>query len=280
MMAFWYLVLAVFLAVTLNAGSRLVRALGTAVASLSLIMMVSSIILADFDGTFTRMAAQPDLIGRLKPAILNIQAAAGAAGILFLLWAAWRQMARRAVMPLPVLNSTAAFGLVSRYAHWIIAVLILALIPMGMFMSILPPNSPDRAGFVAAHQTMGLLVLIFVALRMAWLLRSPPPGFPGDLKPWERRLAHAVHLTLYGLILAFPLTGLFETMCRGEVVQFFGQTIPAVCRQSQTWASGLAILHDDVLPLVFYGIIFAHLGAVLKHHFVERRIGDVRRMVR
>jgi hypothetical protein len=42
-MALWYLVLAVFLAVTLNFSNRFVRALGTAVACLSLVMMVSSI---------------------------------------------------------------------------------------------------------------------------------------------------------------------------------------------------------------------------------------------
>lgn len=280
MMAFWYLVLAVFLAVTLNSGNRFVRALGTGVASLSLLMMVSSIILADFDGTFAHVPAQADLIGRLKPLILNIQATVGTAGLLFLLWAAWRQVSRRAVMPLPVLNSAAAFGLVSRYAHWIIAVLILALIPMGMFMSVLSVSSPDRASFVAAHQTMGLLVLIFVVLRMAWLLRSPPAEFPGDLKPWERRLAHAVHLALYGLILAFPLTGFFETMCDGDVVKFFGLNIPVFFGPSQAWSSRLANLHDHVLPLAFYGMIFAHLGAVLKHHFFDRRIGDVRRMVR
>jgi hypothetical protein len=222
MMALWYLVLAVFLAVTVNFSNRFVRALGTAVACFSLVMMVSSIILADFDGTFAHTPAQPDLIGRLKPLILNIQAAVGIAGILFLLWAAWGQVSRRAVMPLPVLNSAAAFGLFSRYAHWIIAVLILALVPMGMFMSVLPASSPDRASFIAAHQTMGLLVLVLVLLRMAWLLRSPPAEFPVDLKPWERRLARAVHLALYGLIIAFPLTGFFETMCDGDVVQFFG----------------------------------------------------------
>jgi cytochrome b561 len=280
MMAFWYLVLAVFLAVTLNLGNRFVRAFGTTVACLSLVMMVSSIILADFDGTFVHMPAQPDLLGRSKPLILNIQAAVGTAGILFLLWAAWRQGFRCAVLPLPVFNSAAAFGLVSRYAHWIIAVLILALIPMGMFMSILPANSPDRGSFVAAHQTMGLLVLIFVVLRMAWLLRSPPAAFSSDLKLWERRLGHAVHVTLYGLILAFPLTGLFEMMCRGETVQFFGQAIPAFCTPNLEWSSVLAILHDRILPLIFYGTIFAHLGAVLKHHFVDKRVGDVRRMLR
>jgi hypothetical protein len=114
MMAFWYLVLAVFLAVTLNMGNRFVRALGTGVAALSLVMMDSSIILADFDGTFAHMPAQPDLLDRFKPLILNIQAAVGAAGILFLLW---HQAGRRAIMHLPVFNAAAAFGLVSRYAH-------------------------------------------------------------------------------------------------------------------------------------------------------------------
>jgi cytochrome b561 len=148
---------------------------------------------------------------------------------------------------------------------------------MGMFMSILPANSPDRASFVAAHQTISLLVLILVVLRMAWLVRGPPAFFPGDMKSWERRLAHAVHLALYGLILGFPITGVFETMSRGDAVQFLGLTIPAFCGPNAALSTGLIILHDGVLPLIFYGNIFAHLGAVLKHHFVDRRVGDVRR---
>jgi len=97
---------------------------------------------------------------------------------------------------------------------------------------------------------------------------------------WERCFAHAVHIPLYGLILTFPLTGLLETMCRGDAVQFFGQTIPAFCRPNLPLSSGMTTLNDKTLPLVFYGIIFVHLGAVLKHHFVQGRIGDVRRILR
>ncbi len=85
---------------------------------------------------------------------------------------------------------------------------------------------------------------------------------------------------LYGLILAFPITGLFETMCHGDAVQFFGLTIPTFTGPNAALSAGLTMVHDRVLPLLFYGIIFAHLGAVLKHHLVDRRIGDVRRMLR
>jgi cytochrome b561 len=35
-----------------------------------------------------------------------------------------------------------------------------------------------------------------------------------------------------------------------------------------------------VLPVAFYLALFAHLGAVTKHHFIERRPQDIRRMLR
>ena len=66
-----YLLLALFLAVTLNAANRFIRAMGTLVAALSLASMVSSILLADFDGTFA-MRAQALLHDWVKPAILNV----------------------------------------------------------------------------------------------------------------------------------------------------------------------------------------------------------------
>jgi cytochrome b561 len=279
MMAFSYFILALCLAVTLNLGNRFVRALGTVLAACSLFMMVYSIFLADIDGTFAHAAASGGLEGRLTPLVLNIQGAVGTAGILFLLWAAWRQWGRRGLARLPIMNG-AVFGLVSRYAHWVIAVIILTLIPMGMFMAVLPASSPDRAGFVATHESLGALVLVLVALRLAWLRRSPPPGFDGGLRPWERRLAHAVHIGLYSLILAFPLTGLLLGLSAGAPLPLFGFLVPALWPTSPAAAGVLAVLHNQLLPLLFYTVIFAHVGAVLKHHFVDGRVNDVRRMLR
>jgi cytochrome b561 len=33
------------------------------------------------------------------------------------------------------------------------------------------------------------------------------------------------------------------------------------------------------LPLAFYAAIFAHVGAAVKHHFIDRRVGEIRRMI-
>ena len=94
----------------------------------------------------------------------------------FLFWASWLQLKRPAIKSLPSLNTPLTFGLVSRYAHWITATLILCLVPMGLFVSVLKDEFPDRAEFLAAHQSLGLAVFAVVAVRLFWLLISPPPA--------------------------------------------------------------------------------------------------------
>ena len=274
-MAAQYLVTCILLAVTLNAANRPIRALGTLIAALALFMISISIVLADFDGTFAHYPPH-GLLDRSKPVVLNLQACLGLCTTGFLLWAASAQIRRKVTAPLPVRNTASAFGLASRYAHWTTATLMLLLIPMGLFLSVLPATGDDRASFLAAHQTLGLVVLLVVVLRLTWLLVSPPPRHE-DLPTWQRRLALAVHVGLYALIVAFPLSGFLLSEASGDDVAFFGWTLPRLDIGSATpWSA----LHDAILPLVFYAIIAMHVFAVLTHHFADRRLGEIRRMVR
>ena len=275
-MAASYLVLAVVLAVALNHRNRFVRAAGSLIAALGLAMIAVSIVLADFDGTFA--AAPGSGVSAFNPLILNVQAAVAAVAAAFLVWTAWLQTMREEIQPVALRNAKAGFGLVSRYAHWITATLMLCLIPIGLFVAVLPAAAPDRAEFLAAHQSLGLLLLPIAAARLAWLAASPPPPAAG-IKPYERRLARTVHAGLYGLILGFPLTGLMMTLDRGEAISFFGLPVGRLVapdeQAARLWQTG----HDAILPLAFYVLIFAHVGAVLKHHFADGRRNDVRRML-
>ncbi len=245
--------------------------------AVGLAFIVLSIVLADLDGTF---AALPAGLGEAGPLLLNAQAVIASAAVLFLLWAAWRQVRRPMAVPVPWRNTGDAFGLVSRYAHWASAVLILCLVPMGLFMTVLPEGSPDRDVFMAVHQTLGVTVLVLVLLRLAWLRRSAPPPLPADLKPWERRLAGALHPVLYGLILGLPVTGLLLSVTQGGPLELFGWLVPLPAGAGRGAGSVWAVLHNQALPVLFYGVIAMHLSAVLKHHFLARRTSDVRRMLR
>jgi hypothetical protein len=177
-MAFSYLALALALALSLNATNRFVRAGGTLLAAVALVMLVVSIVMADFDGTFAAMPPPSSPLDTFKPLILNIQAIVATAAAAFLFWASWLQLKRSPIKAPPPLNTASTFGLVSRYAHWITATLILCLVPMGLFVSVLKDETPDRAEFLAAHQSLGLAVFAVVAVRLVWLLISPPPAPP------------------------------------------------------------------------------------------------------
>lgn len=277
-MAEGYLILAIVLAVTLNHANRWLRAAGTLIVALGLSMIVLSIVLANLDGTFAAIPGSEPPLDRLKPLILNAQGLVALIAVPFLLWAAWRQTRRAATAP-PLGNSSSRFGLASRYAHWITATLMLCSLPMGLFLSVLPDASQDQAEFLAAHQSMGLTLLIVVVVRIMILLISPPPGPRAESRPWERSLAGAMHAGLYGLIIGFPLSGVLMTAYLGEGIQFYGWRLDRLATPDPGHAAVWAMIHGWLLPVCFYAVILAHVGAVLKHHFADGRRCDVRRML-
>lgn len=278
-MAYGYLALALILAVSLNAANRFVRAGGTLIAALALSMLAVSIVAADFDETFTAMPPASSPPDPFKPLILNIQAAIATVAAAFLFWAALLQLRRQPVKTAPLLNTPSAFGLVSRYAHWITATLILCLVPMGLFVSVLKAGSADSDEYLAAHQSLGLAIFAVAILRLLWLRVSPPPAPSSELKPWERRLAQFVHIGLYVLIFAFPISGVFMSAFSGKAMQFFGWAFPLLVTADKHAAQIWTAAHDFVLPSAFYVLIFAHAGGALKHHFLDGRASEIRRML-
>jgi len=274
--AFGYLALAIVLAFTLNARARWLRIAGSVITALGLAMMVLSIILADLDGTFAAIPSSAPAIHQITPAVLNIQAAIATVAILFLAWSAWTQARRPLVTALPLRNDETQFGRASRAFHWVIAVLMFCLVPIGLFMAILPEASPERAGFVGAHQSLGLTVLVLVIGRIGWLIASPPPPSLSVLTAAEQRASRAVHLGLYALLLAFPISGYL--ISQGPMIDFYGWLIPA-----SDWTGpsiGALWVHGWALPALFYATLLLHIGAVLKRHFADGDRSAVRRMLR
>lgn len=275
-MAFGYLVLALVLAATLNARAGWVRLAGTLLAALGLFMMVYSIILADLDGTFAAVPAAAPLIQRITPVILNGQAVIAGAAIVFLLWSAVMQLRRPVAERVPLHNTRALYGAGSRAFHWVMAVMMLCLVPIGLFMAVLPETAPERSDFVSAHQSLGLTIALLAAGRIIWLMRSPPPDPLSPAGSRDHRLARAVHLGLYAALLAFPLSGYL--LRQGGSADFYGWAVP-----TPTWpaAAELAlVVHAWVLPALFYATLALHLAAVAKRHFADRDKGAVRRMLR
>jgi cytochrome b561 len=279
-MEVWYLAVAVMLTVMLNAKTRWLRASGTFIAAFCLAMIVLSIVLAHLDGTFAAIEPDAPLIRRWTPAMLSIQAAVASAAAMFLCWAAWKQALRPVVSQLAPQNSPTSYGAVSRGFHWVTAILMLSLVPIGLFVTALSAAHPERAGFVAAHQSLGLTVLILVAARVVWLCASPAPVAEAYTAEWRRRAARAVHIVFYALLFAFPLTGYVVSAANPEPIVLYGVAVPVIKQPSEIVAATAGFAHTWVLPVLFYSAVALHLAAVGERHFIDGRNAAIRRMVR
>jgi cytochrome b561 len=81
------------------------------------------------------------------------------------------------------------FPMTSRLLHWTMAVMVLAMLFIGIAMV---RSLADYHRLVAIHRPLGILILVLVALRLAnRLIRPAPPPLPLDMPGILRLAAHA-----------------------------------------------------------------------------------------
>lgn len=257
-MTFIYLFLALGIAVGLNHPSRLWRTMAQLTAAAALGMMAWSIWLANGDGTFAARAADD-----VRPLLLNAMAVLALFVILLLLALLPAQWGRN-VEPVPDWNQRQRWGQIARILHWTSAVLMLAALPMGLFVVVLKA-SPERVGFLDAHIGVGLAVFFIFLLRLFAQGASPGPASPNGAAKLNK-------LALYLALATLPVSGLALAAATDTAV--LGMALPGgVPLPPARW------LHQS-LSVLFALAFAAHAGAVVWHHFVLRDRQLVRRMLR
>ena len=159
--------------------------------------------------------------------------------------------------------------------HWSIAALIFVQIGLGWYFNeVLPDHSPAQDRVQDIHVSLGLTTLILILVRIGSRLMIAAPGLPPDFAPWESRLARAVHVLLYVLMLALPLSGWLLLTVRHAPIPFWGLNWPAI-PASQAYsgpdhrAFGQAVKHFHIFTLIWiaWALIALHLLGAVKHQF-------------
>lgn len=154
--------------------------------------------------------------------------------------------------------------------HWLVAVLIFVAFPLGVYMSDLP-LSPNKLKLYSYHKWIGITVLMLVSLRVVWRLTHTPPPLPTSITDWERRASQIVHGLLYLLILAIPVSGWLMSSAEGFQTVWFGVLpLPDLIGKDKAFGDLLAEVHET-LNFTMLGLVILHVGAALKHHFIERQ---------
>lgn len=154
--------------------------------------------------------------------------------------------------------------------HWLIALLILALLGVGFVMVELP-RSPRYFWVYDLHKSIGLTVLALMLLRLAWRIHAGAPKPVPGTSTWQHLMAQAVHLAIYFVALAMPISGwLYDSASGLRVLKFFGGfEVPKLVSPNPD-IKNLAHEFHEWGAWLLIALILMHAGAALVHHWVQR----------
>jgi len=172
-------------------------------------------------------------------------------------------------LPTTAPASNASFTGVAIGLHWLIAIAIIGTFALGLYMHELP-LSPQKLKLYSWHKWAGVTIFLFVLLRLVWRLSHRPPQMPAGMPAWQRKTAEATHVLLYLLMLAVPLSGWLMSSAKGFQTVWFGVLpLPDLLDKNKELGDLLQEVHE-VLNFTMAALVIAHLGAALKHHFIDR----------
>lgn len=171
-------------------------------------------------------------------------------------------------------NNSNHYGAVSKLLHWLMALLIIALIGVGMYMAELPKDSAAQKAyafqFYGMHKAMGVVVLLLLFARLAWLRISPAPALPAAFCHRDKVAAKGVQALLYILMLLVPLSGYLMSNAGGHPISFFGLfELPALVDKNEGLGHFTHEAHH-IMGILLIPVILVHMAGVIKHRIKDK----------
>lgn len=148
--------------------------------------------------------------------------------------------------------------------HWITALLILILFPLGKYMSGLEPS--EKMGLIKIHAIFGIVVLLLTIVR-SWLFFKKKR--PDDLKTGSKfndKLAIWIHNIFYFILFAIAFSGI-ATMILGG----YGEALQSNNFELIKERADIAPLKPHgIMALIMMLLLVMHVIGVIKHYFFTK----------
>ena len=164
---------------------------------------------------------------------------------------------------------------VTKFFHWLTALLILAIIPLGIIANDAPYETSEqlaqKAWLFSLHKTLGVAVFFVALLRILWALTQDKPGPLHPERKVETMLAEIVHWALYLSLVLVPLTGWIDHAASEGFAPIwwpFGQSLPLVPKS--TAVSGVFAGLHWMFGKIMVVALLLHIAGALKHHVIDK----------
>lgn len=165
----------------------------------------------------------------------------------------------------------------SKLIHWITALIILGLLPVGFYMTLME-FSETKLTLYGLHKSFGLIVLILAFVRVfSWLIIRKPSHLDSHAT-WEKFAAKVAHVVLYVSLFLMPFSGWVMSSAGDFPISFFGIAVPDIIEKNEEIFKLSRQVHE-FSSYALICVIGMHVLGALKHHFVDKDT-TLRRMVR
>lgn len=171
--------------------------------------------------------------------------------------------------------TAATYHGVTKLFHWLTALLILAIIPLGVIANEAPYETGEqlaqKAWLFSLHKTLGVTVFFVALARILWALTQTKPGPLHPERKAETMAAEIVHWVLYLSLVLVPLTGWIDHAASEGFAPIWwplGQSLPLVPK-SEVVSGIFAGLHW-IFGKVMVASLLLHIAGALKHHFIDK----------
>jgi cytochrome b561 len=175
---------------------------------------------------------------------------------------------------MPLVNSTAGYGALTKLFHWLIALLIVLQYTSANIMLHTPAEATtlglDQGTYYNWHKSLGLVALLLMLARLANRRVGELPPWAATLTPLEQRIIHRTEQLLYAALLIMPLSGFIYVMAGNYGVRLFGLwDLPNPIGPAPLTAQ-IAMWVHVVCAMLLLLPLGTHLSLVLGHHFGMR----------
>lgn len=158
-----------------------------------------------------------------------------------------------------------AYGRGAQLFHWISAVLILTMIPLGLLMQNVESETV-KLTLYRGHVVIGILILLLTLFRMMWRRTDPEPLPPAGIEGWHLRAFKLTHVFLYLGLLVLSTSGI-------GIILFSGIGDLLSGASNGPWPDGISTLPPrvahGVTARIYIALLIGHIGGVLFYQFTK-----------
>ena len=168
-----------------------------------------------------------------------------------------------------LLSTRFRYGAVAQAFHWLTVVVVIAAYFLGLGGSEQRVYAPAADFTRQAHETLGMTVFVLVLARLLWRSIDTAPEDP-PIAPWMRYSGNLIHVVLYGLLVAIPVTAIAGAWLEGHPLTLWGfGNIGPMLPLAHDVGFSIADLHTTLGNSILW-VAGLHALAGLFHHFFLR----------